>query len=126
LDLTKYNEPLELVVPADTVSLNELILNFFSAVHQSQISSATSTIAASDNTSDISLGLDGVDSTIKIDPTPVDRPLQDQDGDGLDDELETEMYKTDPDNADTDGDGYNDLAEVQNGYNPLGAGKLGE
>lgn len=31
---------------------------------------------------------------------------------------------TDTSNTDTDGDSYLDLDEVQNGYNPLGAGKM--
>ncbi len=48
----------------------------------------------------------------------------DTDGDGLFDREEVEVYDTDPLNPDTDGDGYQDGAEVKNGYNPNGAGKL--
>jgi hypothetical protein len=48
---------------------------------------------------------------------------QDTDDDGLTDELET-LFGTDPANPDTDGDGYKDGEEVENGYNPLGEGKL--
>ena len=52
-------------------------------------------------------------------------PLKaDIDGDGLFDREEVKVYKTDPLKADTDGDSYLDGAEVQNGYNPNGAGKL--
>lgn len=50
----------------------------------------------------------------------------DTDDDDLFDREEAEVYKTDPLNPDTDGDGYLDGAEVKNGYNPNGAGKLFE
>ena len=50
--------------------------------------------------------------------------LKDTDGDGLDDYQEVQIYKTDPLKADTDGDGHNDGEEVNNGYNPLGTGKM--
>ena len=47
----------------------------------------------------------------------------DSDGDLLTDERENELG-TDKNNPDTDGDGYGDGAEVANGYNPNGEGKL--
>ena len=47
----------------------------------------------------------------------------DSDADGLPDDQEG-MYGTDFMNADSDGDGYLDGAEVQNGYDPNGAGQL--
>ncbi len=50
--------------------------------------------------------------------------LADSDSDGLDDAKELKTYKSDPLNSDTDGDGYLDGAEVNNGYNPSGPGKL--
>lgn len=53
-------------------------------------------------------------------------PNLDTDNDGLTDSLETLVYFTDPVIADTDADGYLDGEEVNNGYNPLGSGKLGE
>ena len=49
----------------------------------------------------------------------------DTDNDGLNDVAE-DYYKTDKNNPDTDGDSYLDGDEVQHGYNPLGAGKMGE
>ncbi len=48
----------------------------------------------------------------------------DTDNDGLTDREEAKVYKTDALSADTDGDGYQDGAEVTQGYNPLGPGKL--
>lgn len=52
--------------------------------------------------------------------------IVDTDIDGLSDYEEVKIYGTDPLLADTDGDTYTDGDEVRNGYNPLGAGKLGE
>jgi hypothetical protein len=50
----------------------------------------------------------------------------DTDGDGLFDREEVEVYKTNPLKTDTDGDSYVDGAEVSNGYDPNGSGKLFE
>ncbi|NTW22005.1 hypothetical protein HGA34_00485 [Candidatus Falkowbacteria bacterium] len=47
----------------------------------------------------------------------------DTDGDGLANQLE-EAIGTDSANSDTDGDGYQDSNEFNNGFNPLGSGKL--
>lgn len=47
----------------------------------------------------------------------------DSDQDGLSDQDE-EVFGTDPLLADTDGDGYQDAAEIRQGYNPLGEGKI--
>jgi hypothetical protein len=47
----------------------------------------------------------------------------DPDLDGLTNAVER-GYGTNPNKADTDGDGFNDGAEIKNGYNPTGAGKL--
>jgi hypothetical protein len=47
----------------------------------------------------------------------------DSDSDGLFDD-EEESLGTDPDNPDTDGDTFLDGEEVQNGFNPLGEGRL--
>lgn len=49
----------------------------------------------------------------------------DTDADTLSDYEEIKIYGTNPLLADTDGDSYSDGSEVKNGYNPLGAGKLG-
>lgn len=58
-----------------------------------------------------------------VDPDPVVVPPVDTDNDGLTDDREAE-FGTDPDNPDSDGDGYLDGVEVENGYNPLGEGRL--
>lgn len=48
----------------------------------------------------------------------------DTDADGLFDKEEVDVYQTNPLNPDTDGDTFTDGAEVKNGYNPAGPGKL--
>lgn len=53
-----------------------------------------------------------------------DSSLVDTDGDLLADSEEVRRYHSDPLKADTDADGFSDGQEVQNGYNPLGSGKL--
>ncbi|MFH1367261.1 MAG: hypothetical protein ABIH38_04750 [Patescibacteria group bacterium] len=48
---------------------------------------------------------------------------QDMDGDGLNAFVESRIG-TDDTKKDTDGDSHDDLTEINNGYNPAGAGKL--
>ena len=48
----------------------------------------------------------------------------DTDNDGLSDREEVKVWNTNPLNPDTDGDTYLDGAEVDQGYDPLGPGKL--
>ncbi|MFA5155083.1 MAG: hypothetical protein WC453_01485 [Patescibacteria group bacterium] len=48
----------------------------------------------------------------------------DTDNDGLSDYEEVKIYHSNPLSADSDDDGYLDGAEVKNGYNPNGTGKL--
>ncbi|MEW6407354.1 MAG: cupredoxin domain-containing protein [Patescibacteria group bacterium] len=50
--------------------------------------------------------------------------LTDTDNDGLSDYDEVVTYNTNPNLKDTDGDKYLDKVEIDNGYNPLGSGKL--
>lgn len=54
----------------------------------------------------------------------IDSTKMDTDTDGLTDGDEVIIWQTDPLNPDSDGDGYKDGQEVQNGYSPLGPGKL--
>jgi hypothetical protein len=59
------------------------------------------------------------EETIGTNPNKVD-----SDFDGLSDYDEVRVYLTNPVKADSDNDGYVDGLEVQNGYDPLGPGKL--
>jgi len=56
-------------------------------------------------------------------PTPSPAAIIDSDNDGLSDQEEA-VLGTNPLKADTDGDGYGDFTEVDNLFNPLGAGAL--
>lgn len=60
---------------------------------------------------------------IPMAPVPFLFSRSDDDGDGLSPELE-KSFGTDSSKADTDGDGHGDKEEMENGYNPLGTGKL--
>ncbi len=77
------------------------------------------------NSTAISNDLDGdglsnkEEEALKTDPESTD-----SDGDGLSDREEVKIYHTDPLDKDTDGDGYVDGEEVENGYDPLGSGRL--
>lgn len=48
----------------------------------------------------------------------------DTDLDGLDDYSEVKVYRSNPVKRDTDADDYDDGTEVENGYSPIGSGKL--
>lgn len=48
----------------------------------------------------------------------------DSDSDGLPDRLEVKTFQTNPLDPDTDDDGYDDGKEIEQGYNPLGKGRL--
>lgn len=48
----------------------------------------------------------------------------DSDSDGLSDRLEVKTFQTNPLDPDTDDDGYDDGKEIEQGYNPLGKGRL--
>lgn len=73
-----------------------------------QTNQATNTVTNTTNTTNV--------------PT-VNDPTGDPDGDALTNQEEA-RYGTDPNNPDSDGDGFKDGAEVEKGFNPLGAGKL--
>ncbi|MEK7648296.1 MAG: hypothetical protein AAB400_00070 [Patescibacteria group bacterium] len=60
---------------------------------------------------------------IPIAPVPFLFSRSDDDLDELSPELE-KSFGTDPAKADTDGDGHSDKEEMENGYDPLGPGKL--
>lgn len=63
--------------------------------------------------------MDLLELEIGSNPQAVDTDL-----DGLDDYSEVKIYGSNPVKRDTDGDGYDDGTEIENGYNPIGSGKL--
>lgn len=79
--------------------------------------------SAQNTNSNVDTDRDGITDTqeaaLGTDPT-----LSDSDGDDLGDFKEVYIYNTDPLNPDSDGDGYLDGEEVNNGYSPLGSGRL--
>lgn len=74
---------------------------------------------------DIDSDGDGLNDADEAD-AGTDPSNQDSDADGLGDREEVMTYGTDPLDADTDNDGFLDGAEVRDGYNPNGDGKLFE
>jgi len=67
---------------------------------------------------------DGLDDGYEQRTSQTNPLIADTDGDILTDGDEVNVWQTDPTKTDTDGDGFTDGQEVQNGYNPLGDGKL--
>jgi hypothetical protein len=67
---------------------------------------------------------DGLNDWEEINFYKINPLNSDSDADGLKDGDEILIYKTDPLDIDSDKDGYNDGDEANNGYNPLGEGKL--
>lgn len=66
---------------------------------------------------------DGLDAALETSLGSSDTDT-DSDDDGLTDADEYRRHKTDPSDADSDNDGYDDKNEIENGYNPLGSGRL--
>ena len=84
----------------------------------------TSPVVASSTSATLDSDQDGLTDYDEINIYHTNPDKADSDNDGLTDYQEVKIYHTDPNNPDTDGDGYTDGGEVQNGYNPLGPGKL--
>ncbi len=100
VDISDFNETVQVEQPVETQSLFQFGRIFFNET----------------NIMDLPLfgyliGLDTSDQ------------LADEDADDLP-LLWEQVFGTDPEKADTDNDGYTDLAEIRNGYNPSGEGKL--
>ncbi|MDZ4221630.1 MAG: hypothetical protein U1C18_02030, partial [Patescibacteria group bacterium] len=104
-------------VPSEQVSANESLRNF----QQSQIDRALNPIPQ--DPASIDTDQDGLSDAQEFGHGTNPR-LVDSDNDGLSDWEEIAIFGTDPLNRDSDGDTYADGEEVQNGYNPLGEGKL--
>lgn len=67
---------------------------------------------------------DGLSDSTELRITNTDPKLKDTDGDGLTDGQEYLLFNSDPTNIDSDGDSYSDGTEVENGYSPIGPGRL--
>ncbi len=90
----------------------------------SPVSPVVASSSASSSASTLDSDGDGLSDYDEINIYHTNPNKADSDNDGLTDYQEVKVYHTDPNNPDTDGDGYTDGSEVQNGYNPLGPGKL--
>lgn len=130
LNFNKFNEPVIIEAPADSMSIEELIKSIFG---NASFLAKDDSVLDSDNvgasSTEISL-LGDVGEAVQAEITSSTPILEesdldnDSDGDGLTDYQETNIYHTDLNSPDTDGDGYKDGDEVKNGYNPNGPGKL--
>ncbi|MFH1366484.1 MAG: hypothetical protein ABIH38_00650 [Patescibacteria group bacterium] len=101
LTLSKINEDYAVEVPVQFKTLDSL---WEDLTDNSDLNLNLNTNQAQDDSEIVSLAIDS-------------------DNDGLTD-MEEIIYGTDKNNPDTDGDGHLDGAEVENGYNPNGVGKL--
>lgn len=93
----------------------------------SPVSTTTGSVVDAASATPTSSPLAGETATTTAATSTVDNAVdktKDSDSDGLSDYEEVNFYKSNPAVADTDGDGFADGAEVKNGFNPLGAGKM--
>lgn len=81
------------------------------------VNTSTPPVVEQDNDSDRLIDFE--EDTLGTNPNKVDT-----DFDGLSDYDEVKVYFTNPLRADSDNDGFMDGLEIQNGYDPLGSGKL--
>ena len=117
LSFKNFNKPLVLKLPETSLDIKELIAKVTSAISADNNKGeavATSTDVNILTPENLPNGISVASSS----PVSLD-----SDNDGLTDEQEL-IYGTDKNNSDTDGDGFLDGAEVKNGYNPNGSGKL--
>ncbi|MBI5466993.1 MAG: hypothetical protein HY975_02145 [Candidatus Kerfeldbacteria bacterium] len=114
LTLDKVNEPVTITAPTPTISFSEA---------GQLISGESETTPAEDTTTNINAA-----PTTSAYPCFSGSPTvsADSDTDGLMDAAEVYTYLTNPCLKDTDGDSHPDGTEVQNGYNPNGAGQATE
>lgn len=113
LTLDRVNEAVSIPTPTPTTSYNdalELLGNSEATTSTTPTNAATNT----NTTAPISLF-----NCFSGEPATT----TDSDRDGLMDDAEVFTYLTNPCQSDSDGDTFPDGTEVQNGYNPTGAGK---
>ncbi len=110
LNLSKYNEAVVVEKPADATPLEEAMKGMLGAIDGTGSASGELTPTSITDGDGTKLPVGGMSNT-------------DTDKDGIPDDIE-EVLGTDPKKADTDGDGHNDKDELDNGYNPLGPGRL--
>ncbi len=114
-----------IIIPTTTPILNPPIFNNTPTTTESELGTdATSTdnrILFGEPVLDTDS--DGLDDSVEKE-IGTNMLAWDSDGDTLSDGDEVLTWKTDPLKADTDGDTYEDAAEIKNGYNPRGDGKL--
>lgn len=67
---------------------------------------------------------DGLSDSDEVNIYKTDPLQNDTDNDALSDRDEIFVWQTDPNNPDSDNDTYQDGAEIQNGYDPKGPGRL--
>ncbi|MCD4705431.1 hypothetical protein K8R66_05140 [bacterium] len=114
LNFLAYNiDEIEIDIPQNTIELEDFMLNLFKKAS---------------STENLNIDIDNQGMDIDNDEFMILEKEQiieekDSDGDGLSDQLE-KLFGLDPLNNDSDGDGYLDGEEIENGYNPLGEGKL--
>lgn len=102
----------------DTIEANREITDGVSTTTTSVIATVTPTV--------LDLATSSASSTInntENSQTVKAAPMPDADNDGLNDE-EEKILGTNSQTSDSNNNGYSDLVEINNGYNPVGSGKL--
>lgn len=111
----------EVAAPVTTTATNPTAPVVESTIDKKIETAVNNTIEAM---SKIDADFDNLSDADEINTYRTNQNNADTDGDGLLDGDEVKLFHTDPLKRDTDGDGFPDAEEVQNGYNPLGPGRL--
>ncbi|MDA3803069.1 MAG: thrombospondin type 3 repeat-containing protein [Patescibacteria group bacterium] len=137
IQLKNHNQDIEITAPESSKSIEQFIEEAFSLMlpPTQDLGFTDTTKEGSEfteelidqNNDDVKEKNDEGDELIKeeLSVTEIEElKNKDSDNDGLSDYEEMFTYNTLPLVSDTDEDGYPDGEEVENGYNPLGSGKL--